>query len=46
MKTSEIIDILKKHHAPVDEDRTADVVKFGDPDQACTEIVTTVCATV
>lgn len=46
MKISDVIDILKKHHAPVDEAHTADVVKFGNPDQKCTGVVTTVCATV
>ena len=46
MKISEIIEVLKKHHAPVDETHTSDVVKFGDPDRECTSIVTTVCATV
>lgn len=46
MKIIDIIQILKEYHAPVDEEHTSDVVKFGNPDQECTGVITTVCATV
>ena len=46
VKIIEIIEALKRWHSPIDESRTGDVVKFGDPEQECTGIVTTVCATV
>lgn len=46
MKITDIIQKLKQYHAPVDEDHTTDVVKFGNPDQECTGVITTVCATV
>ena len=46
MKISEVILKLKKYHPAVDETMTTDVVKYGDPEQECTGIVTTVCATV
>lgn len=46
MKISEIIIKLKNYHPVIDESHTTDVVKFGDIQQECTGIVTTVCATV
>lgn len=41
MKISEVISALIKFHPPIDEGRTTDVVKFGDPEQECTGIVVT-----
>jgi len=46
MKVSEILIRLKAYHAPIDESRTCDTVKFGDVEQECTGIVTTVVTTV
>lgn len=46
MKISEIISKISAFHPPVDESRTCDTVKFGDPEQECTGIVTTVYASV
>lgn len=46
MKISEIISKISEFHPPVDETRTRDVVKFGDPEQECTGVVTTVYASV
>ena len=41
MKISEIIAKLQAFHPPIDESHTCDVVKYGDPEQECTGIVTT-----
>lgn len=46
MKISEVIEKIKRCHAPIDEAHTCDSIKFGDADQECTGIVSTVCATV
>lgn len=46
MKISEIISQISAFHPPVDEARTCDTVKFGDPEQECTGIVVTVYASV
>lgn len=46
MKIFEVINKLKQCHPAIDEAHTCDVVKFGNTDQECTGIVTTVCATV
>lgn len=46
MKVSEVIEKLKAYHPPVDESRTSDTIKFGDPDQECTGVVTTVYASI
>lgn len=46
MRISEIISKISAFHPPVDESRTCDVVKFGNPDQECTGVVTTVYASV
>lgn len=46
MKISEIIEKLKAYHPPVDESHTSDTIKFGDPEQECTGVVTTVYASI
>jgi putative NIF3 family GTP cyclohydrolase 1 type 2 len=46
LKISEVLETLKRHHPPIDESRTCDTVKFGDPQQECTGIVTTVYASI
>jgi hypothetical protein len=46
MKISEVISKLCKFHPPVDENRTCDVVKIGNPEQECTGIVVTTYATI
>lgn len=46
MKISEVISKISKFHPQVDENRTCDTVKCGDPEQECTGIVTTVYASV
>lgn len=46
MKIAEIIAKTAAFHPPVDESHTVDTVKFGNPEQECTGVVTTVCATV
>lgn len=46
MKISEVIERISKYHPPIDESHTSDVVKFGDPEQECTGVVTTVYASV
>lgn len=46
MKISRVISLISNYHPPVDESRTCDVVKFGDPEQECTGVVTTVYASV
>lgn len=46
MKISEIISKIAGFHPPIDESHTSDTVKFGNPDQECTGVVTTVYASV
>ena len=46
MKISEVISALHEWHQPFQKKDTRDTVKWGDPDQECTGIVITVCATV
>lgn len=46
MKISEIISRISNFHPPVDERKTCDVIKVGDPNQECTGIVTTVYASI
>lgn len=46
MQIQEVLDKIKSCHPPIDESRTCDTVKFGDPEQSCTGIVTTVCTTI
>lgn len=46
MKISEVIEKLKAYHPPVDESHTSDTIKFGNPDQECTGVITTVYASV
>ena len=46
MYINEVIEIISKYHPPIDESRTCDVVKIGDPNQECTGVVTTVFASV
>jgi putative NIF3 family GTP cyclohydrolase 1 type 2 len=46
MKIIDVIEKIKQCHVPIDEAHTCDTVKFGDTEQECTGIVTTVCATV
>lgn len=46
MKISDVIKKISNYHPPIDETHTTDVVKFGDPEQECTGIVTTVFASV
>lgn len=46
MKISEIIQKVSNYHPPINEERTCDVVKIGNPEQECTGIVTTVYASV
>ena len=41
MKISEIIDKIKAYHPPVNEERTTDVVKFGNIDQECSGVAVT-----
>lgn len=41
MKISEIIQKLIDFHPPIDESRTTDVVKWGDPAKECTGVVVT-----
>ena len=45
MKISEVIDKLIEFHQPYKNEKTRDTVKAGNPDQECTGIVVTVCAT-
>ena len=40
MKISEIIAKLREFHPQIDEEKTCDIVKYGDPEQECTGIVT------
>lgn len=46
LKIAEIIDKIKAFHPPIDESRTCDTVKCGNPDQECTGVVVTVYASV
>ena len=52
MKIQTIIDNIKKYHKgewngkPIDETKTRDKVLFGNTDQECTNIVTTIYASV
>lgn len=46
MKISEVIEKIKAYHPPVDESHTCDTIKFGNPDQECTGVVTTAYASV
>ena len=46
MRISEVITKLIGAHPPIDENHTADVVKYGDPNQECTGIVVTTYASI
>jgi len=40
MKIREVIDRITAYHPPLDDPKTTDVVKYGDPERECTGIVT------
>lgn len=42
MKIFEVISKLSAFHPPVNEERTCDGIKFGDPEQECTGVAVTV----
>ena len=46
MKIREVLEKLCAYHPAVDEERTCDVVKIGNPDQECTGIAVTVYASI
>ena len=46
MKITDVIEAIKGYHPPMDESRTCDVVKCGDPEQLCSGVAVTCYASV